>query len=80
MKLKIRQWFECYSRTINTEQLPSRDDNPQSLLRAADEALYQAKAAGRNRVMLYVGAATAQGGVADIRPYTRDDGNCGMGT
>ena len=50
--------MELYRRitiSIGVAAFPNAGDNPQAVLKVADEALYQAKADGRNRVHLSSG-------------------------
>lgn len=44
--------------SIGVAQFPVDAENPDMLIRAADEALYEAKETGRNRVVLYNAAST----------------------
>jgi diguanylate cyclase (GGDEF)-like protein len=53
--------------SIGVASFPEAGDNPQVVLKAADEALYRAKESGRNRVELST-AATVDSDVAAARP------------
>lgn len=50
--------------SIGVAAFPNAGDNPQAVLKVADEALYQAKADGRNRVHLSSGGSTDTRGPA----------------
>jgi diguanylate cyclase (GGDEF)-like protein len=43
--------------SVGVAAFPEAGDNPQSVLKAADDALYRAKESGRNRVELFTGSA-----------------------
>lgn len=53
LSIKNKDYFWRVTISLGVSTYPDHADNPSDLIRAADQALYQSKSLGRNRVSLY---------------------------